>query len=248
MFMRLPAVLFLFFLALPARAETQHLVYSLQVDEQSVGHREVSIRYLVGDRGEVRLLESYTEFRVALPGQDLEVKQRLSGMGGQGRGDFSCAMSQNGEAREVQVSKQPGGWIVTLAELGRARSWELEAGAFDATSLSLVDPGALSLEGRSHLRILAAETGAVLEGTLSEGGSRSVFLGDSVVEGIVYDWETADGSVQLVYEPGGVLLEYSMPVGVGVLRARLESMPAPRSYGDTVLTPIVEQTIGEEAL
>jgi hypothetical protein len=246
--MRLPVVLFLLSLALPARAETQHLVYALQVGEQSVGHREVSIRYLSGDHGEVRLLESYTEFQVALPGQDLEFKQRLSGMGGQGRGDFACAMSQNGEAREVQVSKQPGGWIVTLAELGRARSWELDASAFDATSLSLVDPGALSLEGKSHLRILAAETGGVLEGSLSESGRRSVAVGDSVVEGVVYDWETADGSVQLVYEPGGVLLEYSMPVGVGVLRARLESMPPPRSYGDTLHTPVVEQVVGEESL
>lgn len=236
------------FASSPVSAETQELIYSLQVDDQPVGQREVSIRYLPGEYGEVRLLESYTEFRVDLAGQAFEVKQRLSGMGGAGRGDFSCAMSQNGENREVQVSKQPRGWVVSLAELGRVRSWELGASAFDGTSISLLDPGALSLSGRSRLRILAAETGDVVEGPLTEAGQRSISVGDDAVEGQVFDWETSEGAVELVYHPDGVLLEYSMPVGVGVMTARLQAMPNPRNYGDTVHSPVLEQAVGEEEL
>lgn len=227
-------------------AETLSMRYLLAVDGAVVGHRDLQLRYLSGPDGEIRLLQSWTQLDVLIAGQPFAYRQRLSGMGNSG--GFTSVIREGDQAREVQAVRGPLGWSVSVTDGGQARVWELGADRFDMTSLSLVDPDASgALAGRTHLRVLVAETGEVLEGGLRQAGTVQVALGGVQLPATEYVWALPEGEVRLAYGAQGHLLRYTMRVAGRVVTATLDRPPPARTYG-AVEGPLITTGVDETEL
>jgi len=232
-----------------ANAETQELRYTLSFNGSDVGHRDLSIRYIDSEQGEKRFIESWTEFNVRVAQRDFGYKQRLSGLAKTRPMGFSAAMSEDGHLREVQVAQQPERWIVTHAEYGRSWALPVATGSFDATSLTLVDPGAKGfLDNVLVLKVLSAETGTVVTGQLQREGQSVLAINGSEVQVDTYKWHAEGGAVELAYNDEGYLVTYSITIAGQDLTATLDALPPPRSFEEDMPSVYQAGTIVEEAL
>ena len=232
-----------------AQAETQELRYTLASNGQEVGHRDLKIRFLPGEYGEKRFIESWTEFQLPIARRSFHYKQRLSGLSKGRPMGFSASMSEDGHLREVQVVHQPERWMVTHAELGRSWVLPVDSENFDATSITLVDPGSLGfLNDRTSLRVLSAETGQVVEGRLVAKGTQAIQIAGESVDAQHYLWELESGSVALAYNESGYLLRYTLEIAGQELTATLDTLPAERSYEEDMPMMLFTEDIQEEAL
>ena len=224
-----------------AWGETQEMVYDLVLGEAPVGRRRVTVRYLPSDGGEVRVLESYTELSVPLGRKSFLFVQRLSGMGAPGPSGFVATSREMGKPHEVQLTERLDTWQVSLAEDGRIARWDVEAESFDATSLTLVDPESATdvLSSHDRLRVLSAETGKVVEGALQSLGPASVLVAGTPVKVERWSWQLPGGGVELAYGPTGHLVAYNLLVGGRNVEATLRAVPAPRTFGDNLSTPLM---------
>jgi len=245
---------FLLLAALSATAnaeEVETLTYQLTANGQSVGERTVTVRYLQEEYREVRLLESYTSMSLAVGKGTFAFKQRLGGQGKSPAGTFTSSVSQSDGPKEVQAVRRSEGWFVTIVEPDHLVTETYSHRDIDGTSLTLIDPGAQGyLSGLSRLRVLAAETGTVLDGAIRAGGETSLTLGGTRVSGEVWLWSLAAGDVELVYGEAGHLLRYTMDVAGITVEALLMEAPEARTYGETLEVDglINVGGIGEESL
>ena len=244
----LPLLLGLFGLG-SAQAETQELRYTLASEGQEVGHRDLKIRFIQSEYEEKRFIESWTEFQLPVARRTFHYKQRLSGLAKGRPMGFSASMSEDGRLREVQVVHQPERWMVTHAELGRSWVLPVDSDGFDATSITLVDPGSLGfLSDRSTLKVLSAETGRIVEGRLVDQGTAPVQIASESVEAQHYLWELEGGSVSLAYDTKGYLLRYTLQIAGQELTATLDALPQERSYEEDMPMMLFTEDIQEEAL
>jgi hypothetical protein len=236
------ALLAVFLLATPvAHAETRELIYDMVLDGSSVGRRRVTLRYLPGEHGEIRMVESYTEFSILLGSKPFTFVQRLSGMGAVGPSGFVSSMREGGRPEEVQLTERLDGWRVSLAARGRLKSWDLPAGSFDATSLTLVDPDAAVevISSGATLRVLSAETGNIVEGQIESLGSGTVSIAGQKMNVTRWRWVLPVGAVDLSYGPAGHLLAYTVLVAGKTMEVQLQAVPEPRTFGDTLEAPVI---------
>ncbi|MEE2750897.1 MAG: hypothetical protein VX519_05670 [Myxococcota bacterium] len=224
-----------------AHAETRELIYDMVLDGASVGRRRVTLRYLPAEHGEIRMLESYTEFSVLLGRKPFTFVQRLSGMGAVGPSGFVSSMREGGRPEEVQLTERLDGWRITLASNGRLKSWDLPTGAFDATSLTLVDPDAAVelVSSASILRVLSAETGNVIEGPIESIGASTLKIAGQQMNVTRWRWTLPVGPVELSYGPAGHLVAYTVLVAGKTVEVQLQAVPEPRTYGDTLEVPLI---------
>jgi len=237
-------------LAPPVRAaEVERYTWDLALEGETIGTRQLTVKYRSDGVAEVRVLESWTELALSLGRDDFTWTQRLSGLSRSGSGTFASANDQDGWLREVQAVKKLSGWTVTVAEDGQARVYHLDRDAFDLTSLDLLDPGQGDrLQGRTSLRVLTAETGTVLTGPLEPLGPTPVVIDGVSVAGTGYLWTTPDGPMELVYGPEGHLLRYALRIGVVVVSATLADPPQARRYEEELSGPLVGPAVVEEPL
>lgn len=235
-------------LAAPAAAaESQKLRYALSLDGQSIGFRELTVSYLPADYGEVRILESWTELSLPIAGKTFRYQQRLAGRGG--NGGFASAIAENGVAREVQAVRGPEGWIVSVAEGETALVYNYSFDELDLTTLSLIDPGVSEqLRGKTQLRVLAAESGAVLTGPLREVGASQIKVGGQQIPVTEYIWSLPEGEVRLDYGSTGHLVRYTMNVAGHKVIATLDAPPPERTWGASVEGGLIGAGVGETEL
>lgn len=232
-----------------AQAETQNLRYTLSVNDDVVGYRTLKIRYMPSEYGEKRFIESWTEFQIQILRIPFAYKQRLSGLAKSKLMGFSATMAEAGFLREVQLVRQPEAWSVSHAEKGRTWTMPLELNAFDATSLTLVDPGASGyLENLLRLRVLSAETGKVLEGGLADQGKSTLNIGGQDIMAQHYTWRLDSGDIALAYAESGHLLRYTVSVGGKTMIATLDALPASRTFEEDMPTSLISGSIEEEAI
>jgi hypothetical protein len=80
------------------------------------------------------------------------------------------------------------------------------------------------------LRVLSAESGSVISGTLEARGLENVVVGGEVLAAQSWVWHAGEGDVDLYYGPHGHLLKYSIDVLGQTLEATLSEAPSARSY------------------
>jgi|GEM_PF-1447849 len=213
-----------------ANAETEELNYELTFQGQRVGERVVSVRWLATDTDR-RFITSWTDFTLELPLQTFSFQERMSGLGGVEPKGFTSSLSENGNLSQIQLVSSSNGWSVNHARDGVGWSIPLPETAVDATSLTLVDPGAVGfLEGLRGLRVLSAESGTVISGTLENRGLSSVSVGGEMLSVQSWVWHAGEGDVALYYGEHGHLIRYSVDVLGQTLDATLTEAPSARSY------------------
>lgn len=250
LFRLIPLFLALWGLAMPAYAEDRPLQYRVSRGGDPVGTRKVSLQYLPGEEGEIRLVSAWTEILAPLPGGRYTFEQRLGGRFGGSR-SFSSSLRENGRTREVQGHLSPQGeWVVTVVERGGARSWDLPQNAIDLTSLELLDPqrALRTFQDATNLRLLVTETGAVLEGPVTDLGTGELRVGDDTVQVHRFRWEPPAGAMVFAWNDEGILISSALYVGGFSFEARLQELPPPRTFDNAMEAPLVDQEVVEEEL
>ncbi|MFH1466723.1 MAG: hypothetical protein ABIO70_20220 [Pseudomonadota bacterium] len=233
-----------------ARAEDQPLTYRLLSDDRPIGSRETALTYLPGPSGEIRMLKAWTTLVLPTPREAMQVKQRLGARFGGDR-SFSVSLSTNGQVREIQGRQEPDGtWTISIADAQGAKTWSLESSAVDLSSPELLDPErALStLRASDHLRLLSAETGAILEGPVEALPPRTVAVADRDLPVEVFRFSPPEGSMTLAYSQEGWLVAYDYQILGKLVGARLEKLPPPRSFDTALDAPLTGGQVLEDSL
>jgi hypothetical protein len=244
------AVLSLALLSPAARADEQPLSYRLLARDRAVGSREVTLQYVTTDTGELRLLQAFTTFVLPIPKGTLSYEQRMGTRLGGDR-SFVASMATNGEVREVQARQAlDNTWAITAASAAGAHSRDLPGDAIDLTSAELLDPERAlhTLGSLGTLRLLSAETGAILEGPVTALGPATLPVGPDEVEVQRFRFEPAEGPMTFAYSADGWLVAYDYQVMGLLVGARLDKLPPPRSFDTELQAPLIGGNISEEQL
>lgn len=205
--------------------ETQSIRYDVLWNGEIVGHRDLTITYVPEAVGEVRMLESRTSVTIG----GIAFEQHCSGIGSRRVEGFASTMQDQDGVWEVQAVRSPTGLDVQTRSAAGVREESLAS--VEHTTLSLMDPGVRL--GPGHTRILSAETGDAIVGTLEQAQDGTWTL------------STEGGTHQLRYGPEGHLLEWNTRLFGHEVVLRGEAPPA-RTWGG--LGELPDQAVGEESL
>jgi YD repeat-containing protein len=230
--------------------------YALTLSNQPIGERAVTIRQLETPTGTLQLLQAWTFFTFDTPVGKFQYRQRLAAR--LGEGSFTSSIDDGGSIREVQAHRNPeGAWQVTVIADGKIKTWALPAKAIDLVSPDFLDGQrtlwtlealAASAEEGQHasLKVLAAETGAILDGPLIDLGIDEIEIGTRTVAAHGFTWSPEGQKTTLWYTAEGLLLGWTTELG----GRRLEALIDAESLQAT-LAPRIEDVGGgveEEAL
>jgi hypothetical protein len=228
------------------------LSYALTMDGKSVGTRDVTITTMASDANTAapRVLSSYTTLSVSIAGVPWTFQQRASALVSNGRSSFTSSVNENGTLREVQSRQlNDGSWTVVVVEKGSTGSGNLRASEVDLTSMDLFDPEARTrLTGNSRVKLLASETGTVLEGPVEDLGESLVRIAGKDVSVHRYAWTSAAGRMEFSWSMDGLLVGYQTSVLGKKVEALLTQAPAGISYGDVDDPRTGQPTVQEEVL
>ena len=216
---------------------TMTLRYTMTLDGQPIGHREVRVNTLGPD---LRMLEVWTEGDLPL---GVHFEQRLTGLAGQDVQPFAAVNEERGVPSEVNLTRSPKGWNVTVAMPAGVRSSVYTWEQVDETSLSLLDPGVRLKEGT--LELVSAETGELLTGPLVQVGAVEVQVGDELLPGTAWKWTVEGTDLELVYGMDGTPLRYRSWLFGQPVELLLDSPP---NWGEALEAPLTGQAVKEEEL
>ena len=225
-------------LAAPAVAsEPQQLVYDITAGRQIVGSRTVTVQVLPPDGDltpETRLITAETRIDARVAGVPYTLHSKTSARATDRKISFVAATVANGEAVEIQARQAPDdSWLVTAVTPGSLQELTYRSMEVDLTSVDLLDPvryAALRPE-LGQAEVLLAETGTVVEGAVTDGGSVTVQVGGEAVAGSRVHWAAPTGPASFVWSEQGVLLEQQLTVLGKTLTARLRALPPARTWG-----------------
>lgn len=244
-------VLFLVALLSIAFGGEQSLRYTLSLDGKSVGHRDVTVRYLPSGTGEVRILETWTEINASVAGAPITWRNRATAKAGVGAPGFTSSLDENGTLREVQARVLPDRrWQVTVVEAGETKTWTLRGGEVTLSSLDLLDPQRrlLLTDGRDAASLLMAEVGNVLTGAVEDLGEGTVKVAGQDVDVHRWGFTPDTGRIELAWTADGLLVSYQMAWMGRRLTGVLDALPPPPEFGEIQIAPGLGGGFEEEKL
>lgn len=232
-------------LALSAPVE-KTLTWNISVEGQLLGTRTLTIRYPSGTEGQRRVLESWTELDGRVGPLPLRYRERLTANIEYDPASFLSVQETNRATREVSARRVPSGWMVSLTEDGRYRSFDIPAGDVNLSTVDLLDPeSAVPLSRFSHANVLSAETGTLFEGDVLPLDPVTLKIGEQALWAQPYRFTHQEGTGTFFYTAEGFLLRYEMRV-LGYDMVAVLAAPPPGGPDDVGLT--VSATVGESDL
>ena len=188
-------------------ADPTPLTWDLRVGGNVVGERTATVKVLPGD-AQRRVIESTTGLEAAALGVRYGFEQRMTVHAGGGPASFHSVLRDNGQPREIQARYTAWGWVVTIAERGRDKTWEMPADEIDLSTADLLDPqSAVPLRRfEDEVRVLSAETGDVWTAAVEPLGPSEVTIGSTAVPVQGYALELPTGKSRFYYSSGGYLV------------------------------------------
>lgn len=210
-----------------AADQTHTMSWMLSVEGKQVGTRELTVRYLEGDAGTNRILESYTDINGALGPVQVRYRQRLTAhIDAREPAAFHSVVDDNGTMLEVQGRWTPSNWVVTTTTAGRSRTTDMPLPRIDLSTADLMDPYTrVPLSHLEQARILSAETGEVLVGPVENLGVSQLTFGGTVVQVSGYAWTSPQGRSEFYYSPDGFLVKYRTQLLGSQIEASLTEAP-----------------------
>jgi hypothetical protein len=216
-------------LALPASAadREQTLIWDIAIQGARVGTRQLVVRYIEGDGGASRMLESYTDLDGQVGSARLRWRQRMTAHADAGEpASFHSVIDNDGAGIEIQGRWTPSAWRVTTVANGRPRTVDLPPTRVDLSTADLLDPSTrLPLSHFSELDVLSAETGEVWSGPVESLGARDLTIGGKQVAVSTYAWSSPQGRWELSYSADGFLVRAVTHLLGFTLEAQLRQPP-----------------------
>jgi hypothetical protein len=189
----------------------QQLRWDLSVEGQSIGHRDLKIKFIPSQGEMLRIVESWTELEGAIGPVELRYRQRLTAHASNEPASFHAVIDQNGSPSEVQARYTVNGWWVTVADAGRSRTVDVPVNRIDLSTADLIDPESrVALSRFEKVRLLSAETGDIWEGAVRDLGASEVRVADQNIPVQGYAWDGPQGTSKFYYSDEGYLVRYHM--------------------------------------
>ena len=139
---------------------------------------------------------------------------------------FHSVVEENGRLMEIQGRWTPSVWMVTTTADRKSRSTDLPLNRVDLSTADLMDPYTrVGLDGRKEARILSAETGDVLMGTVEPLGVEELSIAGTPVQVSGWRWTGPQGANTFWYNADGFLVKYQTQLLGIVLDAVLHAPP-----------------------
>jgi len=214
----------------PAPRPAASLSWSLSVDGSHVGYREVTVHW---DDADTRVFEAWTTLSGRrLKGADrrLRYAQRVTANSHEGRpASFHSTWERREGTHDIQARRTGTTWKVTVAEGDDARTHTLPHTRVDLSSIDLLDPASeRTLLGRTHARVLLAESGKIEEGPVRSLGRQELEVGGEILQVDAVEWATSQGVYRFWYATNGWLVRWEAPLFGLPVTAELRG-EAPRS-------------------
>lgn len=212
-------------------ADEQRFVYDLALNNAPVGKREVVVTYNSKNGFERRVVAVHTTINAV--GQTIEA--RSTGTSGATTG-FTTAVDINGNREQIQAQELPqGGWRVITSTKKGSKEQQLTRSQARLSTVDLVDPGRTKLlRDVGAMGLIVAETGEVLEGTVSEGTEAQVVVGGETVFVTRYEVTGPAGVARFEVDDSGLLIHSEIKWLGGTVSAQLSAMPL--RLADTTVT------------
>lgn len=209
-----------------AQRPSHQLTWKLTADGEHLGWRVVEVSW---PDDEHRVFAGHTWFEKGRR-KRRTFEQHLSANAEQGRpASFSATLQRADGALEVQARRAGVTWTVTVADARGARTHSLPHTRVDLSSVDLFDPmSERGLRGRSHVRLLSAETGKIEEGPVEYLGNEELVIGGELLFTAVYRWSTEVGVHRYWYASNGWLVRFEVPLQERMVEGELYG-GAPRS-------------------
>ncbi|MBN2800726.1 MAG: hypothetical protein JXX28_16415 [Deltaproteobacteria bacterium] len=233
-------------LAAHAAPAEQTLTWSLQVEGQPLGTRTLTVKYLPSRNGLRRVLESWTELDGRIGPLPIHYRERLTANIERDPASFLSVQETNGDTREVQARRAALGWMVSISEDDRARSYDIPSSQVDLSTVDLFDPeSVVPLSRFAHARVLSAETGSIFEGDVTPLEPVSVTVRGTELAVQPYRFTHEEGVGVFYYTGDGYLVRYEMRVlGYDLVGVLTEPPPAgPDDIAVQGEDPVVEQEL-----
>jgi hypothetical protein len=221
-------MLFLLLASLAFGADQQNtLTWDLAVQGQAVGTRTVTIKYVSDGVATRRILESFTDVNGQVGPIRARYRQRLTAHIAPGEpAAFHSVVEENGRLMEIQGRWTPSAWMVTTTADRKSRTNDLDLSRIDLSTADLMDPYTrVGLDGRQEARILSAETGDVLLGTVEPLGVEELSIKGTAVQVTGWRWTGPQGANTFWYSSDGFLVKYQSQLLGIVLDAVLRDPP-----------------------
>jgi hypothetical protein len=188
----------------------QDLAWSITLDGKPVGKRTATVKWFTDDDGDVRrMIETWTEIDATLIGVQYTVKERLTAMCGKTAGSFQTVIDVSGDNSQIQARRAATAWSVTVNHGGKEYSRDWATTAIDMSTADLLDPDSrVSLGSFTNARILAAETGDILEGPVTRLGAGQIEVSGSQVPVEGYAWTVEGVESRFWYTSDGYLVRW----------------------------------------
>lgn len=213
----------------------QELTWDLTLEGQPLGQRTTTVKYLPVDGGMKRVLESYTELEGKLGPVPMAYQERITAHAGAEPASFFAVQETNDKPREVQAQRVAMGWKVSISEDGRTRTYDIAASRIDLSTADLFDPASrVPLSRFDEVKVLSAETGTILEGTIEPLGPTTIAVDGQDVDVQGWAFDHPEGRGEFWYTADGYLVRYDMAV-LGYTVRGLLAEPPPRGMDDAPL-------------
>ncbi len=209
-------------------ADTSHqLVWNLAVKGQQVGTRTVTVKIVPAPNGSQRIMESFTELHGQVGPMRLDWRQRLTAIAvGTDPAAFTSVIDENGSAREIQGRWTPSHWMVAINGDGRVKETEWPVGKIDLSTSDLMDPDTrFPLAHFQTVRILSAESGDVVTGTVSQLGQSDLTVGGEKIPVTGFQVDSPQGKSVFWYSSEGYLVRYELTMLGIPMSAELSKAP-----------------------
>ena len=217
-----------------AAADLQHsLAWDLSVSGSPVGTRKLTIKYVPGDNGTRRILESFTDIDGQVGPIRARFRQRMTAhVGPHEPASFHSVVEENGRLMEIQGRWTPSAWMVTTTADRRSRSVDMPLNRVDLSSADLMDPYTqFGLDKLPEARVLSAESGDVMQGPVASLGVDEIQIDGVPVQVSGYQWTSPQGTQSFWYSPDGFLVKYQTQL-LGVTLDALLQDPPPGGVDD----------------
>lgn len=230
-----------------AEPEVHRLTWSLRVEGAEVGKRTAV--YTVEREGDDvrRSIEAHTKLTAKVGSLSWSWEQKLTAHGAVGPDAFRSVILEDGAPREVQGRWSPTAWTLAQGDARSVRTYEAAPYRIDLSTADLIDPYASRTLGRfATIKVLSAETGEVIEGTVEPLGPTTVRVGATDVNVQGWAWNASIGRSQFWYDEDGWLVKYETTI----LGRKVEGvlLQPPPSSPDAFVAPPMSQGVQSEDL